>query len=111
MSLWMGPFTRVRQQRQHAEPPVSSIQPTQPCGCRSAYVQSSGCTNFDDHHRLAADQGHPKLWVGFICPGRWAWTLSDPDANRLDGGNADTWGEAMAIGLAALEVASIPPVA
>lgn len=50
----------------------------------------------------------PRLWVGCLCVGVWRWELVAAGA-VLDGGEADTWDEAMAVGLAALEVACLAP--
>lgn len=59
--------------------------------------------------QVAAGREHPRLWVGFEAPGRWAWSVTAPDACLLDNGQGETWAEAIAVGLAALEVASVAP--
>lgn len=65
--------------------------------------------------RVAADQEHPRLsvhrdlFVNLITDERrwwWWWELTGPNAERLDDGRHATWAEALAVGLAALEVAS-----
>jgi hypothetical protein len=60
-----------------------------------------------ERRRVAAEQEHPRLWVGFDYPGSWSWMISEPNGCLLDSGVAETWDEAMAVGLAALEVASL----
>lgn len=57
--------------------------------------------------RVAAEQEHPRLGVSWDCPGRWAWSVTGPSACVLDSGHADTHAEALAVGLAALEAASL----
>lgn len=56
---------------------------------------------------VAAEQDWPRLRV-WRSPHRfWWWRLTGPHGETLDDGAVPTWDEAMAIGLAALEVASL----
>lgn len=50
--------------------------------------------------------GRPRLRVVRDHPGRWFWTLTAA-GELLDSGHADSWDEAIAVGLAALEAASV----
>lgn len=58
--------------------------------------------------RVAAEQEWPRLRVtqGRVT-GRWLWRVVDPFGDWLDSGHARTHAEALAIGLAALQVASV----
>ena len=56
---------------------------------------------------VAAEQEHPRLHVWRELPGRWCWELAGPDGDILDDGTRGTWAEVVALGLAALEVASL----
>lgn len=38
---------------------------------------------------------------------RWAWEITDPSGGRLDASVAPSWSEALAVGLAALEAATL----
>lgn len=80
-----------------------------PCGCRADCEHSPGCTFAAERRRVAAEQEHPRLRV-FHHPYAlvlWCWELTGPQGETLDSGAAQTHAEALAVGLAALEVASL----
>lgn len=56
---------------------------------------------------VAAEQEHPRLDVWREAPGYWSWLISAPAGDILDSGTHVTHAEALAVGLAALEVASL----
>ena len=69
-----------------------------------------------DHQvrRIVARSKHPHLRVGTgrAFDGRWHgsawwWRIDDPHGRRIDGSTAATHAEALAVGLAALEAASV----
>lgn len=58
-------------------------------------------------HRVAAEQQWPRLrirWSRLFHT--WCWRVTGPGDEPLDDGLHDTWPEALAVGLAALEEAS-----
>lgn len=57
--------------------------------------------------RVATEQDHPRLWVRGVYPGRWTWQVTAPHGETLDSGHAPTHREALAVGLAALDTASM----
>lgn len=73
-----------------------------PCSLPCCWPPSS------ERARVAAEQDHPRLRVWRAADGaRWLWTVSEPDGTVLDYGMHGTHAEALAVGLAALEVASL----
>ncbi|MDP5182158.1 hypothetical protein QOZ88_05875 [Blastococcus sp. BMG 814] len=60
--------------------------------------------------RLAVPPPAPPRLRVWRSPHRfWWWRLTGPEGELLDDGAVPTWDEAMAVGLAALEVASLTP--
>lgn len=55
-----------------------------------------------------AEPSRPRLRIRCIAPGWWTWELA-AGTSVLDGGQADSWGEALAVGGAALELAALTP--
>lgn len=63
----------------------------------------------DDPTPIVWSFEHPRLRV-WRSPHRfWWWRLTGPEGELLDDGAVPTWDEAMAVGLAAFEVASLTP--
>lgn len=57
--------------------------------------------------RVAAEQDHPRLHITCAAPGWWTWAVTGPQADVLDSGWQETHRQALAVGLAALETASL----
>ena len=59
---------------------------------------------------VALEQDHPRLSVTRDAPGAWWWIVTGPDGEVLDSGRCSSWAEGLAVGLAALETASVSAV-
>lgn len=55
----------------------------------------------------AVPEHEPHLWVVRWRPGRWTWLVITPDG-WVDHDSHPTHGEALAVGLAALDAARVP---
>lgn len=53
-----------------------------------------------------SDNAQARLRVSCEHPDRWVWVLAVPGA-VLDSGHGDSWGEALTVGLVALELANL----
>ena len=60
--------------------------------------------------RVAAEQEWPRLQVWKSRHGWWGWLVTGPDGEFLDSGSAQIHAQALAVGLAALQVASVAAV-